>query len=85
MMMAFENIGKRPAQDLAANRIEQPKKRKVEFSDEITSHPAPQDMNENGAFSMEIFRRFVKSGLDEMEKVCIIFCCLRIFSQSIVN
>lgn len=84
-MMAFENIGKRPAQDLAANRIEQPKKRKVEFSDEITSHPAPQDMNENGAFSMEIFRRFVKSGLDEMEKVCIIFCCLRIFSQSIVN
>lgn len=69
-MMAFENTGKRPGQDLVTNNLEQPKKRKVEFSEDVTLHPASQDINGNDGFSMEMYRRFTKSALDDMEKVC---------------
>lgn len=72
-MMAFENSSKRPAQDIVVSAIES-KKRKVEFSDKITMHTAEShdDNDDDANISTEMYRRFVKSALDELEKVC--FC-----------
>ncbi|QLQ78126.1 hypothetical protein HG537_0A03730 [Torulaspora globosa] len=69
-MMAFENSSKRTAQDLVVSAMES-KKRKVEFSDKITmytegSHNDDDNNNEN--ISTEMYKRFVKSALDELEK-----------------
>lgn len=76
MMMAFENSSKRSAQDVVVSAME-PKKRKVEFSDKITMHTAESngDCHEDSNISTEMYKRFVKSALDELEKVC--FCSFR--------
>lgn len=76
MMMAFENSSKRSAQDVVVGAME-PKKRKVEFSDKITMHTAEHHEigHDDANISTEMYKRFVKSALDELEKVC--FCSFR--------
>lgn len=69
-MMVFENTSKRSAQDLVVNVIE-PKKRKVEFADEVSMRDIETENCHNGEnISTEMYRRFVKSALDDLEKVC---------------
>lgn len=65
-MMAFENNNKRVSQDISTTT--ETKKRKVEFSNEITLHTLPstqtQDMDD---FTVAMFARYIKSGLDELD------------------
>ncbi|SMN18853.1 similar to Saccharomyces cerevisiae YKL125W RRN3 Protein required for transcription of rDNA by RNA polymerase I [Maudiozyma saulgeensis] len=66
-MMAFENNNKRVSQDIQSPT--DTKKRKVQFSNEITLHTVPsttenQDIDE---FTIAMFGRFIKSGLDDLD------------------
>lgn len=84
-MMAFEHASKRSAQDLGFNPIE-PKKRKVKFSDQVMMHTAESHnaANHDGSdVSAEMYKKFVRSALDELENVCFyrfisIFFCLQV-------
>lgn len=58
MMMAFEQSGKRPGED--AMGLDS-KKRKVEFA-------VPEDGNDK-KFTAEMYKRFLKSALNDLEKV----------------
>lgn len=60
MMMAFEKSGKRPGQDSMGFES---KKRKVEFA-------VPDENAEDKEFTSEMYRRFLKSALSDLEKVC---------------
>lgn len=68
-MMAFESTTKRPTNDLATSPVK-PKKRKVEFSDEVTLHPVSNGDDKEETFSTTMYSRFVKSALDDLENVC---------------
>lgn len=78
-MMAFENTTKRSTQELI-NPID-PKKRKVEFAKDVTLYPISYNKEECNiktsdeldGFSSAIYARFVKSALDDLEKVCFHF------------
>lgn len=78
-MMAFENATKRSAQEVI-NPIDS-KKRKVEFAKDVTLYPISYDGDEHdiktsselNEFSSAIYARFVKSALDDLEKVCFPF------------
>ena len=59
MMMAFENSGKRPGQDSMGLEL---KKRKVEFA-------LPDETDDDKEFTTEMYRRFLKSALGDLEKV----------------
>ncbi|CAB4257134.1 similar to Saccharomyces cerevisiae YKL125W RRN3 Protein required for transcription of rDNA by RNA polymerase I [Maudiozyma barnettii] len=66
-MMAFENNNKRVSQDIPSPTDN--KKRKVQFSNDITLHTVPsatenQDIDE---FTIAMFGRFVKSGLEDLD------------------
>lgn len=78
-MMAFENTTKRSSQDVM-NSVDS-KKRKVEFAKDVTLYPiSNNDGEENtvksteeiNGFSSAIYARFVKSALDDLDKVCFI-------------
>lgn len=72
MMMAFENTSKRPAQDMGLTSIE-PKKRKVKFSDQVMMHSAESHgitNHDDSDVSIEMYKKFVRSALDELENVC---------------
>ncbi|GAV50678.1 hypothetical protein ZYGR_0Z01010 [Zygosaccharomyces rouxii] len=57
-MMAFENSGKRPGQDSMGLEL---KKRKVEFA-------LPDETDDDKEFTTEMYRRFLKSALGDLEK-----------------
>lgn len=78
MMMAFENNSKRPGQELMITSKE-PKQRRVEFSDEVTLYSGSKDIDDDKKFSMEMYRRFVRSALNDLEKVC--FLSTRFFQS----
>lgn len=73
-MMAFENTSKRPTQDLGITPIDS-KKRKVKFSDKVMMHTAESQGTQNydDNVSTEMYKRFAKSALDELENVCLSF------------
>lgn len=59
MMMAFENNGKRAGEDSMGLEF---KKRKVEFA-------LPNESGDDKEFTSEMYRRFLKSALSDLEKV----------------
>lgn len=66
-MMAFENANKRTPQDIISPL--EPKKRKVEFSNEITLHTIPSTGdNDIDEFSTTMFSRFIKSALEDLDR-----------------
>lgn len=66
-MLAFEN-NKRSTQD-TVNEVEH-KKRKVEFSDEVVLHQPQPDQSNDKHLVQTMYRRYVFSALDDLEKVC---------------
>lgn len=74
-MMAFENTTKRSSQDVMSSVDS--KKRKVEFAKDVTLYPISNNgedtvksTEEINGFSSAIYSRFVKSALDDLDKVC---------------
>lgn len=75
-MMAFETNSKRSSQD-TINSVDS-KKRKVEFAKDVTTlhpveHSEVKSTEEVNGFSSAIYARFVKSALDDLERVCLRF------------
>ena len=74
--MAFENTTKRSAQEVLTPMDS--KKRNVEFAKDVTVYPISytddgykiKSGGELNEFSSAIYARFVKSALDDLEKVC---------------
>lgn len=86
-MMAFENTVKRSVQEVITSMDS--KKRKVEFAKDVSLYPIPNDNDKdkikNGGelheFSSAIYARFVKSALDDLEKVCFFFFLFHILLE----
>lgn len=75
-MMVFQNNTKRGSANDIINSMDT-KKRKVEFAKDVTLYQFDQDgqntMEDGSEFSTAIYLRFVKSALEDLDKVCLFF------------
>lgn len=75
-MMVFQNNTKRTSTNDIINSMDT-KKRKVEFAKDVTLYQFDQDGQNNtedsSEFSTAIYLRFVKSALEDLDKVCYFF------------
>lgn len=70
-MMAIEKAAKRGA-DGMINSVET-KKRRVEFADEVMVHDEDGEKHSNQDFSAKLYRNFVLSAIEDVERVCLLF------------
>lgn len=69
--MAIEKTAKRPAQDVSDSI--KTKKRHVDFADEVMIHRDDSERQDNREFSIKLYRNFVTSALEDLERVCDFF------------